>query len=153
MGPLITPVMLFTGFCSARIQHINMHNFCFGSCCWCLVVLVGVGGARQWSTPAPLPPTWHMWTDSSMKFCSPDGVRFPSMPRPLRTSENSAWRGAECQGWHQQQLVLDATETFIMYTYCFQSNKSHRRVKYVLLAMTAAVSPWQQKQQRRQNRE
>lgn len=55
-----------------------------------------------------LSATWHMCTNTEIPV---DGVRFPSMPQPLRTG-----RKQDARGWHQQQLVLDAAAAFIAYT-------------------------------------
>lgn len=52
---------------------------------------------------------------------APDGVGFPSMPLLLRTLKNHRW-GGERQGWHQQQLVQDAIETWIIFLLPFQIN-------------------------------
>lgn len=78
-----------------------------------------------------LSATWHMCTNVEIPV---DGVRFPSMPQPLRTGKKQ-----NARGWHQQQLLLDTAAAFIAYARTVFNQINH------IMWWKTSRRPWQQR--------
>lgn len=68
------------------------------------------------------PPAWHMCTDSSRVPLSGRCRVSQHAAASENTGEPEMGGGGERQGWHQQQLVQDAIETWIIFLLPFQIN-------------------------------